>query len=184
MIEAYELTLRQRVEQRQKQEEAELQAEEEEQATWNNVFMVGEELLAEQGSREAFSLIEKVYGKYIWLRWVFESMLRPYKSDELSRLWSLEKDVDLDGETKKMTVAARAEKHSPRNADRLHIGIGELSLVLRKNNPLGFRYPDGFIRSELYIGDQEVTTQLADANFFKEVIAKAREQTPATAAAS
>jgi hypothetical protein len=77
----------------------------------------------------------------------------------------MQKDVDFDGEVKTVTVITRADKHSPKNADTHIISIGELTLVDR----------------ELYLGRQEVPAELADANFFKEVLARTREQAGITA---
>lgn len=172
MIEAYELTLRQRDEQRQKQEEVEARDVELAQPVWKDVFSSCEELLQQEGQ----PLPRNKWG-YLWPKRRGIVPHRPFRAFQYEKVWLLEKDVQIDGKTQEVIVFAISTGDSPKDASEIGIGIGKFSVVLNKYSQ------SGEISADLYQDyddwyDEPART--SDANFFKEVIVKARQQTPAT----
>lgn len=174
MIEAYELSVTQKREEAEKEEESRGAEWEETQPFWRQVFEESESLLEREGKPEPQSLWRKIEPKLAFL--ITATLLRPLRRDASSRVWVLGKDVDFDGETKRVTISARGNGKTPINAYELGIDVGELSLRARKFDPLGRM--DELVRVDLYHEGREVDQiGIPDATFFQQVIMKTEQST-------
>lgn len=166
MVEAYELTLRQRNEQRA----TEARDVELAQPILKDVFSSCEELLKQEGQplpRNKWGIIMPK------LRQIVPN--RPFRALQYEKVWLLEKDVQIDDKIQAVTVFAVSTGDSPKDASTIGIGVGKFSVVLDK-------YQSGEISADLYQDYDDwygESVRTSDANFFKEVIVKARQQTPA-----
>lgn len=177
MIEAYELVRRQREEKEAAEAEAEAQDQELAQPILRDIFRSCVELLEQEGQvippseRALFIPFVNKYRQIV--------PHRPFKAMDYEKKWLLEKDVQIDGKTERVTVFARG--NSLRNLDEIGIGVREFSLVSggrfdRRDWATATLHQD-----DSWYGDLAGTS---DANFFKEVLTKVREQSPAIPVAS
>lgn len=171
MLAEYGSSLRLRDTDQRNRHEAKLKEQVTVQEAWKNIFSMSENLLKEQGSHLHFDMRKSLNAKFAWLFWHFDRGHAPFKFDQLSRIWSLEKDVNFDEETRKIQVTAVANKHSPTDASELEIEIGEIQVRLKRYE---YYRKDDFIRATLYNGEQEISPiELKDVNFFQSVLEKA-----------
>ena len=152
-----------------------------EQAAWNRVFSAGETLLQEQGRRVGVGLKTSIGDKINMVAEIFShGFPPPLDFNQASKIWGLEKDVDFDGKTQRVSIFARAKRRSAKDVDRMLINIAGVELFMTR--PASYTPAD--VSVGLSLGQQLVSTDLSDANFFKEAITRIRQQNHGVASIS
>lgn len=176
MIEAYELTLRQRIQ----QEKDEAQDAELAQPIWKDIFSSCEELLKRDSKPQSLpgrSRWQTIFPGIFIAPLVNVSPHLPFKAFQDDDVWLLEKPIELDGETQTVTFLGRSRRNR-----HLKVGVGvggifvELFPAWRGKISVSL-YQDGELVIDAW-RDEEAGTK--DAHFFQEILAKARAQAPAT----